>query len=311
MIPSVGTISMGSLTLVLLAAAFASTVFCQRSKDNVCRKDNGFFEHEQYCDYYYECQDGVATTHLCPNGLAFSGKNRGLLNHCDYPHRVGCPDEDGRVMGQSPESSENCHWQYGVFAHQTSCTRYWQCWNGTSTIQQCPFSLLYNDVMHACDWPDNVPDCQKHPICKDSPNGHIAIEKSCVRYWLCVGGYPRLQRCPAGLAFNPTALRCELADSIPGCEPPPTTQPPDEDAPPQQQARPRPQQAPRPSPPAQQTSGQRRFSPPPQAVPAPAPAPAQPGAPDQEDAADYADNAGGQARPQGGPRRPGFRQAGK
>ncbi|KAH8034289.1 hypothetical protein HPB51_022739 [Rhipicephalus microplus] len=206
---------MGSPLLLLLL--LVGTVWCQRKDQNVCRKDNGLFEHEQYCDYYYECEDGVPTLQLCPNGLAFSGKNRGLLNNCDYPHRVGCPDDDGRVMGQSPQSSENCHWQYGVFAHQTSCTRYWQCWNGTATIQQCPFSLLYNDVMHACDWPDNVPDCQKHPICKDSPNGHIPIEKSCVRYWLCVGGYPRLQRCPAGLAFNPTGLRCELADNIPGC----------------------------------------------------------------------------------------------
>ncbi|KAL1435374.1 hypothetical protein MTO96_010993 [Rhipicephalus appendiculatus] len=112
---------MGSPLLLLLL--LVGTVWCQRKDQSVCRKDNGLFEHEQYCDYYYECEDGVPTLQLCPNGLAFSGKNRGLLNNCDYPHRVGCPDDDGRVMGQSPQSSENCHWQYGVFAHQTSCTR--------------------------------------------------------------------------------------------------------------------------------------------------------------------------------------------
>lgn len=53
-------------------------------------------------------------------------------------------------------------------------------------------------------------------ICKDTPNGLVFIEKSCVRYWLCVGGYPRLQRCPAGLAVNPTSLKCELASTVPG-----------------------------------------------------------------------------------------------
>lgn len=63
---------------------------------------------------------------------------------------------------EQPITSDNCQWQYGVFPHATSCTRYWHCWNGTATIQQCPFSLLYNDVIHSCDWPDNVPDCQKH-----------------------------------------------------------------------------------------------------------------------------------------------------
>ncbi|XP_075533533.1 protein obstructor-E-like [Dermacentor variabilis] len=295
---------MGSCSPLLLLLLLVGTARCQRKDQNVCRKDNGLFEHEQYCDYYYECEDGVPTLQLCPNGLAFSGKNRGLLNNCDYPHRVGCPDDDGRVMGQSPQSSENCHWQYGVFAHQTSCTRYWQCWNGTATIQQCPFSLLYNDVMHACDWPDNVPDCQKHPICKDNPNGHIPIEKSCVRYWLCVGGYPRLQRCPAGLAFSPTALRCELTDNVPGCELPPTTPQPEEAEERPQQQRPRPQQqAARPAPPQSAPSGQRRFSPPPQSVPALAQA--SPIA-DQDD--DYSD--AGQNRAQGVVRRPAsFRQA--
>ncbi|CAL1275518.1 unnamed protein product [Larinioides sclopetarius] len=192
-------------------------------RGNICKKDNGLFPHDQYCDYYYECQNGNAKEVACPNGLAFAGKAKGLIQNCDYPHRVGCPGNDGSTMGQAPIGTDNCPWLYGVFAHQTSCTRYWQCWNGTATIQQCPFSLLYNDVIHSCDWPDNVPDCQKHPICKDEPNGHIPIEKSCGRFWLCVGGYPRLQRCPAGLAFSPTGLRCELAQNVPGCEPPPTT----------------------------------------------------------------------------------------
>lgn len=53
-------------------------------------------------------------------------------------------------------------------------------------------------------------------ICKDTPNGAVHIDKSCGRYWLCVGGYPRLQRCPAGLAFNPVNQRCELAQTVPG-----------------------------------------------------------------------------------------------
>lgn len=53
-------------------------------------------------------------------------------------------------------------------------------------------------------------------ICKDQPNGHIPIDKSCGRFWLCVGGYPRLQRCPAGLAFSQTGLRCELSQNVPG-----------------------------------------------------------------------------------------------
>lgn len=259
------------------SASQAAINFCRSSKG----KSGSVFAHEEYCDYYYECDPATDEPVLqaCPNGLAFAGKGRGLTGSCDYPHRVSCPDGT-RTIGrkyprrgtlfavgepaaspfhgrhqwklqeanlssdnfvnndhhpahwptEQPITTDNCQWQYGVFPHATSCTRYWHCWNGTATIQQCPFSLLYNDAIHSCDWPDNVPDCQKHPICKDTPNGLVFIEKSCVRYWLCVGGYPRLQRCAAGLAVNPNTLKCELASTVPGCEPPPTQPPAEEES---------------------------------------------------------------------------------
>jgi hypothetical protein len=52
-------------------------------------------------------------------------------------------------------------------------------------------------------------------ICKSVPNGPVLLKGSCILYWQCVGGYPRLERCPAGLAVNPTNLRCELANLVP------------------------------------------------------------------------------------------------
>lgn len=78
---------------------FSFPVNAQRSTAQ-CKKENGLFVHDQYCDYYYECENGVATEKACPNGLAFTGKGRGLMQNCDYPHRAGCPDSEGRVMGR-------------------------------------------------------------------------------------------------------------------------------------------------------------------------------------------------------------------
>jgi len=277
----------------VIATVALVAVSAQRSADSKnCKKPTGLFPHEKYCDYYYDCIDGEAILQACPNGLAYAGKQKGLLQNCDYPHKVDCPDDEGRVMGQSPESTDNCHYKYGIFAHATSCTRYWQCWNGTSTNQQCPFSLLYNDASHSCDWPDNVPDCQKHPICKDVANGPIPIEKSCARYWLCVGGYPRLQRCAAGLAFNPESIKCELADTVAGCEPPPTTPSDEEDRPapkPQRsQSGGRPVQVvqTRPQPPAQSTP---QFRPQPVQQFRPQPAPTQPPPPPAAADSEYED----------------------
>lgn len=53
-------------------------------------------------------------------------------------------------------------------------------------------------------------------ICNEKPNGAVTIENNCDRYWLCVGGYPRLQRCPAGLAFSIELSKCELDYLVPG-----------------------------------------------------------------------------------------------
>lgn len=73
----------------------------QQKDSKICRKENGFYEHEDYCDYYYECVDGVPYLQECPNGLAYSGPGRGLIDKCDYAHRVGCPDtETGKIMGR-------------------------------------------------------------------------------------------------------------------------------------------------------------------------------------------------------------------
>ncbi|GFR29810.1 obst-E [Trichonephila clavata] len=221
------------IVCVLFVLCVSVTVAQQAKSKEICKRDNGFFPHEDYCDYYYECVDGVAYLQECPNGLAFSGPGRGLLEKCDYPHRVGCPDpENKRIMGQAARGSGSCPYLYGINPHEKSCTRYWLCWNGTGTVQMCPFSLLYNEVEHACDWPDKVPGCQQHPLCKDSPNGLKAIQGSCVRYWHCVGGYPRLQRCPAGLAFHQEAQRCDWTGNVPGCEVSPAPVVEDEDAPP-------------------------------------------------------------------------------
>lgn len=79
------------------AASQAAVNFCRANKG----KSNAVFAHEEYCDYYYECDptNDEPVLQACPNGLAFAGKGRGLTASCDYPHRVSCPDGT-RVMGR-------------------------------------------------------------------------------------------------------------------------------------------------------------------------------------------------------------------
>jgi len=179
--------------------------------------------HEKQCDVFYECYEGQGFLQKCPNGLVYAGEQQfGLIGSCDYPHNVDCRAREER---NPPQSTEHCDWLYGIFGHETSCTRYWTCWNGTATEQFCIGGLLYNEETHACDWPQNVAGCQKHPLCKDDANGNVPLGKSCNRYWQCQGGYPRLQRCPAMLVFDKERRRC-VTPPTEDCEVPTTKAPP-------------------------------------------------------------------------------------
>merc|ERR1712128_226155 len=210
-----------ALSLVLTARAEDSDQILQ---DDPCLAKSKVVGDVQYCDRYWGCEFGEPELYDCPNGLVWVGKNQGIADGCDYPWRHSniCNQKD---LANPPQSTEHCDWLYGIFGHETSCTRYWTCWNGTATEQFCTGGLLYNEETHACDWPQNVAGCQKHPLCKDDANGNVPLGKSCNRYWACQGGYPRLQRCPAMLVFDKNRRRC-VTPPTEDCEVPTTKAPP-------------------------------------------------------------------------------------
>jgi len=213
--------AVAALSLALSVAAQEEEQILQ---DDPCLAKSKVVGDVQYCDRYWECEFGQPELYDCPNGLVWVGKNQGIADGCDYPwrHTNICKDKD---LANPPQSTEHCDWLYGIFGHETSCTRYWTCWNGTATEQFCIGGLLYNEETHACDWPQNVAGCQKHPLCKDDANGNVPLGKSCNRYWACQGGYPRLQRCPAMLVFDKNRRRC-VTPPTEDCEVPTTKAPP-------------------------------------------------------------------------------------
>merc|ERR1711990_707088 len=215
--------AIAALSLALSVSAEEDQIL----QDDPCLARSKVVGDVQYCDRYWECEFGQPELYDCPNGLVWVGKNQGIADGCDYPwrHTNICKNKD---LANPPQSTEHCDWLYGIFGHETSCTRYWTCWNGTATEQFCIGGLLYNEETHACDWPQNVAGCQKHPLCKDDANGNVPLGKSCNRYWACQGGYPRLQRCPAMLVFDKNRKRC-TAPPTEDCDVPATTPPTEEE----------------------------------------------------------------------------------
>jgi len=220
-----------TLLLTVIAGCFLSTTTVNAQQiveqPDPCKSKTRVVGGVEYCDRYWECEDQEPVLYDCPNGLVWVGKDRGIADGCDYPWRnpTLCNNKD---LANPPISTEHCDWLYGIFGHETSCTRYWTCWNGTATEQFCIGGLLYNEDTHACDWPQNVAGCQKHPLCKDDANGNVPLGKSCNRYWACQGGYPRLQRCPAMLVFDKQRKRC-VAPPTADCDVPPPPPPSEDD----------------------------------------------------------------------------------
>lgn len=219
-----------TLLLAVTVGCFVSTTANAQQiveQPDPCKSKSRVVGDVEYCDRYWECEDHEPVLYDCPNGLVWVGKDRGIADGCDYPWRnpTLCNNKD---LANPPISTEHCDWLYGIFGHETSCTRYWTCWNGTATEQFCIGGLLYNEDTHACDWPQNVAGCQKHPLCKDDANGNVPLGKSCNRYWACQGGYPRLQRCPAMLVFDKQRKRC-VAPPTTDCDIPPTPPPSEDD----------------------------------------------------------------------------------
>lgn len=99
--------------------------------------------------------DVIVLTCLCTQVILLTILRRIQLHFKKYL-------ENCFILSDSPIGTEHCGWLYGIFGHETSCTRYWTCWNGTATEQLCIGGLLYNERTHSCDWPENVDGCQKH-----------------------------------------------------------------------------------------------------------------------------------------------------
>ncbi|XP_045599208.1 protein obstructor-E isoform X1 [Procambarus clarkii] len=211
---------------ILVAVAGAGLAQQPTQQPDPCDTKHRVVADITYCDRYWECVANAPQLYDCPNGLVFVGRNRGITEGCDYPWRGAyC---ENKQLANPPIKTEHCDWKYGIFGHETSCTRYWTCWNSTATEQFCIGGLLYNEDSHACDWPQNVRGCQKHPLCKEDPNANVPLGKSCERYWACQGGYPRLQRCPATLVFDKQSRRCVNPPTV-DCEVLTTTPSPEEE----------------------------------------------------------------------------------
>nr|XP_015905191.1 serine/arginine repetitive matrix protein 2 isoform X1 [Parasteatoda tepidariorum] len=198
-----------------------------------CPEPYGFFADHVQCDKYYECRNGTAVENLCNDGLAFNEASAPKYLRCDSLRDVDC---NSRPELQKPRPTENCPRRYGLFPHETDCTKFWNCVDGTATEVQCPPGLTYNDERATCDWADLVKtSCKTEDLLgftcpegtefdlQDGVFTRYPHPDNCQLHFTCIKGEdglrrPRMLSCNEGLVYDPVSSFCARPENVPGCE---------------------------------------------------------------------------------------------
>ncbi|GFT90978.1 protein obstructor-E [Nephila pilipes] len=216
---------------ILLFLAFISLV-TSGSSQLQCTSSNLFYAHQRNCDMYYKCENGTVREGICPDGLVFDDKQPPDVLKCDLPFDVDC---SYRAALQPPQSTEHCPRMYGLYAHETDCTRFWQCVEGHPFAFYCPEGLAYNEYSAHCDWPDQVENCDSEALLQfrcpqptdqelqDFGDPRYPYPGDCRKHYVCVlnpdgSRKPRLLACDPGLVFNPKTSSCDDPENVPGCQ---------------------------------------------------------------------------------------------
>lgn len=64
------------------------------------------------------------------------------------------------VSLEPPIGTTHCPRLYGIFADETKCDVFWNCWNGEASRYQCSPGLAYDREARVCMWADQVPECK-------------------------------------------------------------------------------------------------------------------------------------------------------
>ncbi|KAF0287644.1 Protein obstructor-E [Amphibalanus amphitrite] len=181
-----------------------------------CPEPDGFFANNEQCDKYFQCTDGVAKEHLCPDGLLFHPER---TYPCVYPVEASCP-RSGRL--QDPQATDECPRQFTTFrsADGDNCASFTRCVNGRAYQSACSDGLAFDENTLGCQFADMVAGCDATESAKataDCPRqfGRYAVpDTGCQGYKVCVKGEAWDMTCPGDLLWNQDSHMCDYPDVV-------------------------------------------------------------------------------------------------
>ncbi|XP_059615685.1 uncharacterized protein LOC132261131 isoform X2 [Phlebotomus argentipes] len=139
----------------------------------------GQFAYVMDCRQYLNCWKGRGYIQSCPPGTLFNPET----SACDHPSKVVCVTFDtpvqrekparlqfqpqrqnptsiqSRGFGDSPQTRREpkcAPGSSGLTEHPYDCSKFLNCANGVTYIQDCGPGTVFNPIFSICDWPHNV-----------------------------------------------------------------------------------------------------------------------------------------------------------
>ncbi|CDW58714.1 TIL and CBM 14 domain containing protein [Trichuris trichiura] len=200
------------------------------------RKD-GLYSIAKDCRRFVQCSDHMVHVRTCPDGWVFNMNPQDP--RCDLPRNVpACQQADVQDAVTSPPATSSdsvnsfcAEKADGFYRHMTDCSKFIQCFRRRSFVLSCATGLVFNPLIHVCDFPRRVPDCNiamddaadetpMDSICSEAEHGAFVRDPyTCTAYHRCVHGKAYRFNCPATLVFNTRINVCDYPTRVPECSP--------------------------------------------------------------------------------------------
>ncbi|KAL6423624.1 hypothetical protein ACFW04_010269 [Cataglyphis niger] len=177
--------------------------------------------HPCLCNVYYECVNGVKINQICPDEMHFDY----MREICDLPEKVNCV-RPIRIVDILMGRCNKCSPEGKAFQHESDCSSYYLCSNGTKILKHCKAGLHFNVTLQMCDYPTtecnlipkflttakfltahsvSLGDC---PPAGCTEKVLLPHECKCDQYYECVNERKALRYCEDGLHFDHNRNTC-------------------------------------------------------------------------------------------------------
>ncbi|VDK44475.1 unnamed protein product [Cylicostephanus goldi] len=196
------------------------------SSDLPCyNREDGYYSDGCSSEFVY-CFQGEATYFQCPAGLVYDEK----AGYCDYSENCGGRSEADSVLKPSQESivaltssadEHSCKGRPDGY-YSNGCTpEFIHCRDGVTTRMKCPSSLVFNQEMNYCDYPEVCSPQEEQTPSAAAPPSKPQISFVCPEstgvfslgctseFVVCSHDVAQVMTCPEGLVFNFAKGNCD------------------------------------------------------------------------------------------------------